>query len=79
LSDLTFLEDGNPDMLGNLINFEKRRLICNTIIEIITYQQTAYNLRSVPKIENLLLKVPVKTDSELYQMSLLREPREKTT
>ena len=34
LSDLTFLEDGNPDFSGNLINFDKRRRIATVINEI---------------------------------------------
>jgi son of sevenless-like protein len=36
LTDLTFLEDGNPDMAenGTLINFDKRRRIATVINEI---------------------------------------------
>lgn len=76
LSDLTFIEDGNPDLIGNLINFQKREMVSKVIIELQVYQQTPYNLTVIPKISSLLKRLPVKTEKELYQLSLLREPRQ---
>ena len=38
LTDLTFIEDGNPDKVGHMINFVKRRLYANVIREIQQYQ-----------------------------------------
>lgn len=87
LSDLTFIgkfifrlrltreEDGNPDQLDTLINFEKRSLVFNALQEIMTYQQVPYNIRVIPKITSLLKKLPTKTDKELWELSLVREPR----
>lgn len=53
LTDLTFIEEGNKDTLTDfeLINFHKRRLISETIRELKTYQQNAYNLQEVPAIQ----------------------------
>jgi len=75
LSDLTFIEEGNPDKIGHLINFEKCILLFNGIREIMTYQQQPYNIRLIPKIASLLKKLPTKNDKDLYQLSLQREPR----
>lgn len=42
LKDLTFIEDGNPDMIrGNLINFYKRRQLSKVIIKMKEYQQVS--------------------------------------
>jgi son of sevenless-like protein len=38
LTDLTFLEEGNPDKIGELINFDKRRRVAAVIKEIQQYQ-----------------------------------------
>jgi len=79
LKDLTFIEDGNPDFVGNnLINFEKRNLVSRVILEIMRYQQRPYNLLVVPRIRSFLKNLPRKPDKELFKLSLLREPREKT-
>jgi hypothetical protein len=51
LSDLTFIEDGNPDTIRGLINFTKRRFLFRVISEISRYQQNAYNLHPVPQIQ----------------------------
>jgi hypothetical protein len=75
LSDLTFIEDGNPDKMGNLINFGKRKLVSKVISLLQRYQPTPYNLETVPRIIKLLSKTINVTDNDLYQMSLLREPR----
>jgi len=75
LSDITFIEEGNPDMLSELINFQKRELVSKVIIELQTYQHTPYNLTVVPKIASLLKRLPTKTEKELYQLSLVLEPR----
>jgi hypothetical protein len=51
LSDLTFIEDGNPDAIRGLINFTKRRFLFRVISEISRYQQNAYNLHPVPQVQ----------------------------
>ncbi|GAM17522.1 hypothetical protein SAMD00019534_006970 [Acytostelium subglobosum LB1] len=76
LSDLTFMEDGNPDMIGNLINFQKRELIYRAISEVQTTQQVKYDFPIVEPIHTLLLELPSSSSDELYQLSLMREPRE---
>jgi hypothetical protein len=77
LSDLTFIEDGNPDFTKtNQINFQKRELVYNVIAEVGTYQQTAYNFPIVEPINTFLVELPASTDKDLYDLSLKYEPRE---
>jgi len=75
LSDLTFIEEGNPDKMGNLINFSKRKLVSKQISQLQQYQSTPYNLDPVPRIIKIVSKPVNATDDDLYKLSLLREPR----
>ncbi|CAG8741154.1 987_t:CDS:2, partial [Racocetra fulgida] len=53
LTDLTFIEDGNPDILKKnqqLINFSKRMKTADVIREIQQYQSVPYNLTPVQEI-----------------------------
>nr|CAG8439138.1 9157_t:CDS:10 [Entrophospora candida] len=54
LTDLTFIEDGNPNILKkqtNIINFSKRMKTAEVIREIQQYQSVPYNLTSVQEIQ----------------------------
>lgn len=75
-SDLTFLDDGNPNFINNLVNFEKRRLVYSIISDLITYQDKPYNFMPFPELKSLLLNIESIPDKELYEYSLKREPRE---
>jgi hypothetical protein len=85
LTDLTFVEDGNPDFLKSkrtgrdLINWTKRRFVHNVISEIQTYQYKPYNIQIVHQIDRLLAKTldnhVYMDDDPLYKLSLKREPR----
>jgi son of sevenless-like protein len=85
LTDLTFVEDGNPDFIVSkrtgrqLINWTKRRFIHNVISEIQTYQHKPYNIQPVYQIDRLLVKElenhQVVSDQDMYKISLQREPR----
>jgi hypothetical protein len=77
LSDLTFIEEGNPDCLENgYINFFKRRMIAEVIKEIQQYQQAPYNLQVVPVLQKYLTNHKIFSDNDLFQRSLVSEPRE---
>jgi len=80
-TDLTFIEDGNPDKFSNgLINFKKCRLIAGVIEEIQQYQQKPYNLSLVPMIADTVKKLiedaQCVDDRKLYELSMQAEPRE---
>ena len=69
MSDLTFIEDGNTDLLKdtNLINFEKRAMISNVIMDIQQFQQLEYCLRPIPILQNYLTNLDCLSESELYE------------
>lgn len=101
LTDLTFIEDGNPDFLqppstfspsssspsaqyppyasNQLINFTKQSKTAEIIKQIQQFQVTKYNLKSIPEIQDFLWNVvnSDRDDSELYELSLSREPKER--
>lgn len=79
LTDLTFIEDGNPDLLNGKLNFIKRRKLFTLIRDMQTLQQTPYELKPVEQLQKMILDIELGTlpDSDLYQESLLRQPRER--
>ncbi|KAK0519441.1 cell division cycle- protein, partial [Tilletia horrida] len=82
LTDLTFIEDGNPDRLktdNRLINFNKRQKTAEIIREIMIYQSTLYNLTPVPQIQDYLeqVLVPSKTQDLMFDQSEKLEPKER--
>ncbi|KAJ2603241.1 hypothetical protein GGF39_000193 [Coemansia sp. RSA 1721] len=89
LQDLTFIEDGNDDMIPNsrLINFAKRQRTAGTIRDLQQFQNVPYNLTPVAEIQDWLLKrleelCPNGQSSdrlveEFWKMSTTLEPKEK--
>lgn len=79
LSDLTFIEDGNPNNITEaLINFDKRRRIASVIKEMKEYQQINYYFKDVPIIKGYLLAVgeTIFDENTCYKISLQIEPRD---
>jgi len=78
LSDLTFIEDGNPDNLSSgYVNFTKRRLMGRVISELRSFQCCSYPFRYVGEINELIDQIKPMDENEQYQASLLIEPRAK--
>jgi len=75
LTDLTFVEDGNKDTKDGLINFNKRSQLYNVIAQIQQYQIVAYNFKTEKYLISFLTELPHNNEEELYQISLVREPR----
>ncbi|KAJ1678464.1 hypothetical protein EV182_003997, partial [Spiromyces aspiralis] len=88
--DLTFIEDGNDDMMSthrHLINFSKCIKTADTILEIQGFQNVPYALTSVPEIQEWLLKqleefLPYADNPEplfdkFFQVSRILEPKER--
>ena len=80
LSDLTFMDEGNPDFINmdnnKLINFPKHYLIIRTIKYLQQYQSCHYELTAKEPLYSLLYAVPSLQEKELYELSLEREPRD---
>jgi len=79
LTDLTFIEDGNDDIIDGLVNFNKRRLIYQTIRGFRDFQTTPYNFNRVDEIIDLIASRLVEyenvIDKDLFNLSLTAEPR----
>jgi son of sevenless-like protein len=77
LTDLTFIEDGNPNYLPtvdhrtDIINFEKCRKQALVIGNILLYQQDAYNFQRVDVIYDMFAKGLVVIDDKeaLHKLS----------
>ncbi|CEP06873.1 hypothetical protein [Parasitella parasitica] len=80
LQDLTFIEDGNPDLLrkpSNLINFAKQQKAAEVIREIKQFQSPPYTFQVVPEIQDYInFQLEISRDVDfLYERSLELEPR----
>ncbi|KAL6063244.1 RasGEF domain containing protein [Balamuthia mandrillaris] len=78
LTDLTFIEDANKTILQDSqhVNFRKCYLVAEVIQEVQRYQQTPYNLKTVPIIRDFLLNVHTTlTEDDAYKLSLEVQPR----
>jgi len=80
LSDLTFMDEGNPDFINmdnnKLINFPKHHLIFRTIKQLQQYQSSKFDLSTKEPLYTFLFTMPSLHEKELYELSLEREPRE---
>eukprot|EP01104_Vermistella_antarctica_P020370 TRINITY_DN8699_c0_g1_i1.p1 TRINITY_DN8699_c0_g1~~TRINITY_DN8699_c0_g1_i1.p1 ORF type:complete len:1154 (-),score=234.84 TRINITY_DN8699_c0_g1_i1:170-3631(-) len=75
LADITFIDDGNPDLVGNLINFEKRKMLYKVVTIIVDFQSERHNLVAVPSILRVISATAKHDDKSLYAISLAAEPR----
>jgi len=75
LSDLTFVDEGNPKIVNGLVNYRKKQLEYGVIIQVLRFQDRAYQFKLLPKFAQLFRKLPQMNDSELYAASLKVEPR----
>jgi len=80
LSDLTFIEDGNDDLLpGGTVNFAKRRMQAKVFRDIENFQSTRYNLLEVRAIIKLVTCPDPIDEDFMYKRSLKLEPRSGAT
>jgi son of sevenless-like protein len=84
LTDLTFVEDGNPDLVKSktgkmLINWKKKKMVHEVISNIKQYQYKPYDFQPVYQIQKLMDKLfsehKQQTEEVLYKKSLELEPR----
>jgi len=80
LTDLTFIEDGNKDLLTNseFINFDKRMKCAKVIMEIKHFQQHPYPFQAVSQIIDYLTNIGQfeKDEEEFYEISQHVEKKE---
>ena len=78
LTDLTFIQDGNPNNLNSLINVWKMKLTWSVINEFVTYLKKRHNIEKVDVIYNYFVNVTSQfNENDMYHRSLEIEPRGK--
>lgn len=76
LTDLVFIEEGNPRMVGPRINFVRHKLVASAITSVQRYQKIPPNLTKVDVIQSFFATLPVVSEEkELFKLSLICEPR----
>eukprot|EP00127_Corallochytrium_limacisporum_P002362 Clim_evm3s119 gene=Clim_evmTU3s119 len=77
LTDLTFLEDGNPDLMKNteLVNFMKCRRVAGIISDVQHYQYTQHDFKPVEDLQCFLTNLPQLDEEEAWVLSQKLEPR----
>lgn len=81
LQDLTFIEDGNSNVIKkhqkDLINFAKREKTAEVIREIQQYQTLFYKLKTVDEMQMFIRAnlQSTRDEDQLYKESLKLEPR----
>lgn len=76
LTDLTFIEDGNPDVVNGLINFKKREMLYKAIWNVRKYRMDPYTFERKEPLHSLLQELPHADENTLFALSLFQEPRE---
>jgi len=86
LSDLTFIDEGNPNIIEDrqnpekpkVINFEKHLMIYRAIEEALQFQKNSDfgKIHKTDPLFTFLFELPVLHEEELYKLSLEREPRD---
>ncbi|KAJ3325312.1 hypothetical protein HDV06_004171 [Boothiomyces sp. JEL0866] len=62
LKDLTFINDGNPKTIRNLINVDKLRMMANRVLEITNLGSVAYPYEKKSVVLNYLAKPKIEKD-----------------
>jgi hypothetical protein len=70
LTDLTFIEDGNPKYVNGKINFIKCRKFADVIRNMKVYQTTRYALEEVEDLSDILKNINYLEEQEMTEMSM---------
>ena len=70
------VDETMPDNVGDMINLTKRKVIYEKAQKILQYQTIEFNFLPVRQIAVFLHKFDmIKSENEMYKLSLLREPQ----
>jgi son of sevenless-like protein len=82
LTDLTMIDSGNSDTCKDqpqMINFHKRLLLAQVMQDIRRFQCGQYDFVKNAALWEWLEQEPARNPQEVYEMSLVAEPREPST
>lgn len=74
LGDITFLSDGNPDMVGAMVNFSKKRKLSSIISKFTSYQKTPYSYQLNERIARWIEYAPLLSRDACFEKSKRLEP-----
>jgi hypothetical protein len=72
------IEDGNPDKVGESVNFAKFRMLYRQIQELRAYQQPTYAIPINDNIRAFLRSVHAWSEDDLFLTSARLEPGSRT-
>lgn len=73
--DLTFVDEGNDDVVEGFVNFGKFRMMYQVIQVISMYQQQGYSGTPEEPLFTFTQDLPRLDEESLWNLSVLREPR----
>lgn len=76
MTELTFIEEGNQNNVGEYINFKKRLTLARVLEQIKSFQAVEYPIEPKEPLFTYLNQLSYLDDESLYQLSLSREPRD---
>ena len=76
LRDIIYIDDGNPDIISGLINFQKRTYLAKIIMDIKHFQSKSYIFPVVPELSNKLLCLKRENMDTLTKLSHKIEPED---
>lgn len=79
LTDLTFMEEGNPSMVNNLPNWHKFKRVVEIATEHLRCVYEPYALHKIPQLQAAILNMKsLANEEEMYQTSLKLVPKTKS-
>ena len=77
LTDIVYIEDGNPDTLDGLIHITKRLMEYKTICVVLRGQSIPYNFKKIPNLyAYFYLLVEQRTEDQIERLSEKRMEEE---
>jgi hypothetical protein len=76
--DLFALEETNPTFLGELVNFDKLRMLHVMITRLLRFQSTTYQLAPNEDLQRYLKNLKPLSEMQIYDLSRQVEPPKKT-
>ncbi len=61
---VTYVEDGNPDMIDGLINFSKWEMVAKVIREVLDYQPCPYQFKAKQDVCAILYNLPETSEAQ---------------
>lgn len=77
MTDLTFIEEGNPSVIEGKINFKKRNLIMEVILLLQQFQLEPYKFQRIEPVYTFLRELPFLDEKELFMISTWFEMKKK--